>query len=156
MIIFKSGKVSKQEKEIINNILIEYTDIWKDCYITKNNLRLFLADNKELLYEGLVKGDKIAFDENQGLIFICGYSDKFPRKYLKILAKNEDSANRLLKILSWNIKDDLYAKMKKSNPIIKVLERNGFRYIKDRGAEALLFRKYLPTRPIKQKDKNEE
>ena len=157
MIVFKTGKVSKQEKEIINNILMEYTDVYKDVYITKNNLRLFLKENKNLLYEGLTKGDKIAYDENLGLIFICGYSDKFPRKYLKILAKDEDSANQLLKILSWNIKTDLYAKIKKTNPLMRVLERNGFRYIKDRGAEALLFRQYIsrPTQKIR-KDNAEE
>lgn len=155
MIIFKSGQISKKEKSIIDNILVEYTDIYKDAYITKNNLRLFLKENSGLMYEGLGKGDKIAFDENLGLIFICGYSDKFPRKYLKILAKNEDSANQLLKILSWNIKEDLYAKIKKTNPIMRVLERNGFRFIKDRGAEALLFRKFIPTRPIRQKKEDE-
>ena len=149
MIIFKSGQINKKEKVIVDNILMEYTDIWKDCYITKNNLRLFLAENKDLLYEGLSKGDKIAYDENLGLIFICGYSDRFPRKYLKILAKDEDSANKLLKVLSWNIKTDLYAKIKKANPIRKTLERNGFRYFADRGSEILLVRKQYNSQPIK-------
>lgn len=145
MITYKTGQTSKKEKEIINNILMEYIDLYKDVYITKNNLRLFLKENSELMYESLSKGDKIVFDDNLGLIFIYGYSDKASRKYLKILAKDDKSADKLLKVLSWNLKIDLYAKIKKTNPIRRVLERNGFRYFKDRGAEVLLYRQTYST-----------
>ncbi len=155
MIQVKSN-LNKKEKETIWSLVQDLTDIYKDFYITKNNLRLFISDNLDLLYDCLKKGDKIIYDENLGIIFVYGFSDNAPRKYLKILAKDENSANQLLKVLSWHLKIDLYSKMKKTNPIIRTLERNGFRYIKDRGAEALLFRKYLPTRPIKHKDENAE
>ena len=155
MIQVKSN-LNKKEKETIWSLVQDLTDIYKDFYITKNNLRLFISDNLDLLYDCLKKGDKIIYDENLGIIFVYGFSDNAPRKYLKILAKDENSANQLLKVLSWHLKIDLYSKMKKTNPIIRTLERNGFRYIKDRGAEALLFRKYIPTRPIKHKDENAE
>lgn len=144
--------LTNKEKEMICSLVQDLTDIYKDFYITKNNLRLFIQDNLDLLYDCLKKGDKIIFDENLGIIFIYGFSDNAPRKYLKILTKDENSANRLLKVLSWHLKIDLYAKVKKSNPVVKVLERNGFRFLKDRGAEILLFRKYLPTGKIERKD----
>lgn len=143
--------LTKKEKETVWALLQDLTDIYKDFYITKNNLRLFIQDNLDLLYECLKKGDKIIFDKELGIIFIYGFSDNAPRKYLKILTKDENSANRLLKVLSWHLKIDLYAKIKKSNPVIKVLERNGFRFLKDRGAEILLFRKYMSTRTIERK-----
>jgi len=132
--------LTKKEKSTLNSLVQDLTDIYKDFYITKQNLRLFIQENMDLLYEGLKKGDKIAFDEELGIIFIYGYSDKAPRKYLKILTKDEKSANRLLKVLSWHLKIDLYAKIKKANPIRKTLERNGFRYFADRGGEVLLYR----------------
>jgi len=155
MIAIKQN-LTKKEKEKLRSLIRDLTDVYKDFYITKNNLRLFIQDNLDLLYECLKKGDQIAFDENLGIIFVYGFSDNASRKYLKILAKDENSANHLLKVLSWHLKIDLYAKLKKSNPLIKVLERNGFKFIKDRGAEILLFRKYFSTRPIEQKEENEE
>jgi len=147
--------LNKKEKEKLWSLLQDLTDIYKDFYITKNNLRLFISDNLDLLYEGLKKGDKIIFDEKLGIVLVYGFSDNASRKYLKILAKDEDSANQLLKVLSWHLKIDLYAKIKKQNPIVKVLERNGFRFLKDRGAEILLFRKYIPTKEIEPKKEDE-
>lgn len=155
MIIFKSGQASKKEKKIIENILSECVDLFGDCYITRQNLRLFLKENVNLLFEGLSKGDKLLYEENEGFIFIDGYSDKAPRKYLKILTKNDEATNRLMKLLQWNIKEDLFVKIKKNNPIKRVLERNGFRFVGDRGKELLLCRKYIPSRPITPKEENE-
>jgi len=157
VIQFKSGKLSKKDKVIIENLLNEITDIYKDFYVTRSNLRLFLRENQDILFECLQKGDKIIFGEEDGIILIYGFSDKAKRIYLKILAKDENSASRLLKIVNWSIKTDLYAKIKKLNPLMRVLERNGFRYLKDRGVEALLFRQYIsqPTQKIR-KDNAEE
>lgn len=156
MIIFKNGQLSKKEKKLVEAILDECSDTYGDAYITRNNLRLFIKENINLIYEGLKKGDKIAYEENEGLIFLDGWSDNASRKYIKVLTKNDDSANRLLKTLHWHVKEDLYIKLKKNNPLKRVLERNGFRFSGDRGKEILLCRKYIPMRPRKQKEEVHE
>ena len=156
MVIFKQGKLSKKEKSVINSILVECKDPYGDAYITKSNLRLFIRENINLVYEGLAKGDKIYYEENEGIIFICGFSDKAPRKYLKILSKDDEATNKLVKSLQWNIKEDLYIKLKKNNPTKLVLERNGFRFAGDRGKECLLCRNYIPSRPLTPKEENAE
>ena len=132
--------LNKKEKEQVSQLLQEYTDIYGDFYITRQNLRLFIKDNPDVLFDCLKKGDKIAFNE-KGIILIYGFADKSPRKYVKILTENPDNANHLLKILAWNIKVDLWAKVKKTNPLKEILEKNGFRYYKDRGKEVLLLKK---------------
>ena len=119
--------------------------IYGDFYITRNNLRLYIKENKNLLFECLKKGDKIVFDEKRGIIFVTGWSDKAPRKYIKILSKDEESADKLLKIFLWQVNCDVYAKVNKNNPVKKVLQRNNFKFVGDRGREILLYRKYIPN-----------
>jgi len=145
-------QLTKKEKEQVSQLLQEYTDIYGDFYITKNNLRLFIKENSDLLFECLKRGDKIAFNE-KGIILLYGFADKAPRKYVKILTEDNDTANHLLKILAWNIKEDLFAKIKKNNPLKEILEKNGFRYFKDRGKEVLLIKKYF-SRPFIKKEIN--
>jgi len=153
MIIYKQGLLSKSEQQIIENLLNECNDPFGDSYITRQNLRLFLRENSALLFEGLRKGDKLVYEENEGFIFVDGYSDKSPRKYLKILTKSEEATLRLLKALHWYVKEDIFCKIKKNNPIKDILERQGFRFAGDRGREILLCRQYIPTRPIVDKDR---
>lgn len=139
MIIFKDGQLTKKEKVVINSIYTEISDIYGDFYITQNNLRLYLKENIHILYKALEKGDKVIFGE-EGIIFITGWSDKSDRKYVKILAKDSDNADKLIKVLNWNLQQELYIKIKKNNPIKVALQRNGFRFKGDRGAEVLLRR----------------
>jgi len=136
------SQLSKKDKVDLNILLQEIPDYYRDFYITKENLRLFIKENKELLYDNLKKGDKILFQENEGIIFIYGWSDKSDRKYIKILAKNDELGDKLLKYIIWEINNDLYAKVKKNNPIREVLQKNGFMWKGDRGKEVLLCKKY--------------
>jgi len=133
-------QISKKDTKILDFILKDIIDEFRDFYMTKQNLRLFIKDNKHLLFEALKKGDKVAFSEEDGLVFATGWSDKANRKYLKILAKDSESANRLLKVLLWNIKTNLYIKIKKNNPILQVLQKNNFVFKGNRGKEILLVR----------------
>ena len=44
--------------------------------------------------------------------------------------------------MSWNINNvELYAKVKKENPLSRALQRNGFKFAGSRGKEILLCRK---------------
>ncbi len=141
MIKFGS-QISKKEQDIINSILEEYIDEYRDFYITQSNFRLFIKENKELLFDSLNKGDKIVFDEEAGIAYVTGWSDKVERKYLKLLVKDLESADKLLNVLFWNIKEDLYIKIKKTNPILSVLQKHDFIFRGNRGREILLLRKY--------------
>ena len=119
MITFKSG-LSKKEKVVVADILSEIVDLYQDFYVTKNNLRLYLRDNPDVLFDCLRKGDKIAFSED-GIAVVVGYSDNTDRKYVKFLVKEDKIAVDLMKVISWNIKGDIYLKIKKNNPLRKVL-----------------------------------
>ena len=139
MITFK-GILSDKEKKNVTSLLLELSDIYGDFYITKNNLRLFIKENQNVLFDALKHGDKIAFDEN-GVAVVCGFSDKADRKYLKILTKDLSHIDGYLKVIAWNLDCDLFAKVKKNNPLKEALEKNYFRFAGNRGTEVLLVRR---------------
>ncbi len=151
MINFKS-RLTRKEKLVIQSFINETSDYWGDFYITKDNMRLFIKENISLLFDGLKRGDKIAYN-NSGLAIVTGFSDKNPRKYIKFLVKNEKTANDLLRVLSWNLSCDLWVKLKKTNPIILILKRNGFKFYASRGKEELLVRKYIKISSFNKKEK---
>jgi len=140
MLIYKSGNLSKKEKLVVESLLDSITDIYSDFYLTRDNLRLFIKENSHLLFEGLSKGDKIIYGD-EGVLFIHGFSDNAPRKYVKILARNEEDASQLLKLLNWNVNEELYAKVKKNNIVLRALQKNGFIWKGSRGLETLVYRK---------------
>jgi hypothetical protein len=155
MLIVKQG-FSKTEKRVVENILFNSIDLYGDFYLTRDNIRLFLRDNPDILFECLKKGDRYAYDDSSefGMAFITGWSDRSPRKYVKLLTKDEKLASNLLKIINWNIKGDLYAKLKKNNPMTKVFLRNSYSFAGDRGTEILLMHKYIarPERIMKKEE----
>lgn len=139
MINYKTG-CSKKEQQILSSLILEITDLYGDFYITKNNLRLFIRDNINVLFECLKKGDKVAWFEN-GMAIVTGFSDNMPRKYLKILSKTDEDAKKLVKIISWKLDCDLYIKIKKNNPLKGALLKSGFQFLGGRGKEILLMKK---------------
>ena len=132
-------QLKKREEVQIRCLLQELTDSYRDFYLTKNNLRIFIQDNFHLLFKSLKRGDWIAFNE-KGLAIVTGYSDKSTRKYLKILTKDDKTTDGLIKILLWHIKQPLFIKIKINNPIKKVLFNNKFKFFHSRGRELLLIR----------------
>lgn len=140
MIVYKDSGLNKKEISKIKSTIDEITDIYSDFYITKNNLRLFIKENFEIVEKDLKNGDKVAYEENNGCILIIGYSDKVDRKYLKILTKNNQVTDKLLQIIFFNVKEPLYVKIKKNNPNVEVLLSHGFYQMGDRGKEVLLYR----------------
>lgn len=154
MYIVKQG-LNKKEVAQVKYILSEVIDLYGDFYITKDNVRIALRDNPEVLFDYLQKGDRLAYevDGEKGIALVTGWSDKANRKYVKVLTKDMDLANALLKVINWQVKIDLYAKVKKNNPIAKVFQRNGYKFMGDRGSEILLKRTYIP-RPEKKYEKD--
>lgn len=156
MIQMKSG-LSKTEISEVRSIICDLQDVHRDFYITRNNLRLFVADNFDIFLDCLKKGDKIAFNE-KGVAIVLGYSDNSPRKYLKILTKELKDVDGLLKIVYWNTKEDLYCKVKNNNPLKDILLKSGFQFIGGRGKEILMVHKAIEQKVnnhIYNKDKDE-
>ncbi len=138
--------LSEKDKLKIKILLGEIVDTYGDFYITKSNLRLYIKENPEVLYKLLSKGDKILFDEEgEGLAVIIGYAEKSPRKYLKLLAKNEKIADKIIKNVNWNVLEELYCKIKKTNPIKNILLKNRWKFAGDRGKEVLLKREKIES-----------
>jgi len=146
MLNYKTGTLSKAEKSQVDFLLDEIVDVYGDFYTTKNRIRLMLRDNSHILYEDLKKKDKLIWGE-EGILFVTGFSDPtYPRKYIKILARNEKDASQLIKSLNFNLpSEELFAKVKKNNIILRALQKNGFVFKGDRGAELLLYRKAKTT-----------
>jgi len=141
VLLFKTGKLNKQDKEKIDYILNEIVDIYGDFYTTKNNIRLMLRENSHILYEDLKKGDKVIYG-GEGILFVTGFSDNSRRKYIKILSDNAENASKLIRFLNLQLTDiELYVKIKKENPILKSFQINKFKFVGDRGKEILLCRK---------------
>jgi len=155
-LICKEG-LNKIEKKQIGYILSEVCDLYSDFYCTKDNVRIPLRDNPDVLFSYLNKGDVVAYekDNETGLGFVTGWSDGSARKYVKILTKDEHLASNLLKIINWNATIDLFAKLKKSNPLVNVFQRSGYSFKGDRGSEILLMRQYI-YHPQKEYKKDEE
>lgn len=138
MLKYKSSISSKDKKEIYE-IINSIPDYYKDFYITKDNLRLFIKDNIDIFFNCLKKGDKIIFG-SEGIIFLTGFSDDYNRIYLKILSNSEEDTFKLMQMLDWNCNYDLFAKIKKDSPIRIILIKKGFLFKGSRGREILLFR----------------
>jgi hypothetical protein len=116
-------------------------DLYEDFYLTKEKNRLFL-DNLFLINKVLNSQEMYALTEKEtkGLLLI--YRQNGYRPYIKILADNQDSERNLIKYLIWNFSNqDLYIKLKKKNPLTRMIQRYGFVFAGDRGQEILLFRK---------------
>lgn len=140
MLRIKSNTISGDDKVHLGNIFYEICDAYGDFYLTKDNIRIPFRDNQEVFYDCVRKGDKIIYDDERedAVAIVTGYSDKAPRKYLKILSKSEDAVNRILKFLAWHIKSSIYIKVKKNNPLVNILKKNNYRFQGNRGAEILL------------------
>lgn len=138
---FKS-RLTKSEKTQITEMIQTFSDSWGEFYLTKNNMRLYIRENPEVLFNCLKDGDKICYNKN-AIIIITGFSDNFNRHYMKFLTKTPANIDELLKEINWNITCDLFVKIKKNNPLLSVLKNNCFSFFKDRGKEILLLREYI-------------
>ena len=134
--------LSKNDQRIVSSIIGELPDFYSDFYLTQNNLRLSIKDNVQSLYILLKGGDKILFDEGC-VACIIGYSEKAPRKFVKILVKDDKLADKIIKNINWAISDELFIKIKENNPLKKILLRNRFKYFGNRGKEILLKREAI-------------
>ena len=131
-------------------------DKYREFYITKIKDRIYI-DNSNII-KRIIKSQEIygLFDVNlKGLIMI--YKEKGYRSYLKILSENIEIAKNLIKYIIWNFSNqDLYIKLKKENPLIKIMQQYGWNYRGNRDQEVLLCRPKTFKRNIgvKENDKH--
>ena len=158
MIVCKMG-CSKKEVRIIENIMENTIDLYADAYITRQNIRISLRENIDIFIKCLNKGDEWVYDADRedGLAMISGWSDKSKRMYVKVLTRDMDLANNFLKIIAFKASCDLYCKLKKNNPLVKVFQKNNYQFVGDRGSELLLCRKFLfrPERIMYKKEEDQ-
>lgn len=131
--------LSDSDKQELSVILSSVPDIYGDFYITLNNIRLFIRENLNTFLKGVEKGDLCAWDDEGGIIAISGISDNSSRCYVKVLASSGYIANNLVKAVERVfVGTELYAKIKKNNPLVRTLQYNGFVFAGGRGKEILL------------------
>jgi len=187
--------LTKQEKLQIAIQIKETPDIFSEFYITQQRLRLSIKSNLDVLFKKLKFGDKVIFGENDAIGVITGFADKQveitdintniskmvpTRKYLVLLAKTPQGANRLLTYLNFVIDtlfsgpievndcigkkktiniSELFCKLKISDPILKMFYAQGWVCSGLRGNEVLLTKIiYEPTKILKYdpRDKNDK
>jgi len=133
-------------------------DKYEDWYITQNKERKFISGDLKLI-EKLLRYQEIYAEEEKeikGILIIL--HEKGFRPYLKILAKDSKTEWDLLKFLTWNNFDEIYAKLKLTNPLARTLQKQnritkrltfGFIAKGFRGKEILLYRPKQEKREIK-------
>lgn len=142
MINIKNSKLSKEEILEVKRILSEIPDYFNDFYYTKENLRLFIKDNCDIVIKNIEKGDYLIYDtEEKGLAFVLGFSDSYERKYIKLIGTDSSIISQLLATAILHIREDLYIKINNNNPIINNLLSLGFEFFHGRGRESLYIRR---------------
>jgi len=126
----------------VYDFVLNCKDVYQDFYITSNKERKFLTDLK--LIEKILKHHIVIgiFDGNLKALLII-YKEKGFRAYVKILSEKRDYVYDLLSFLLWNYnKLELYIKLKKENPISRIIQyrKYGFKFCGSRGREILLIR----------------
>jgi len=134
-------------------------DKFEDFYLTENKTRIMIDDlkvaNKLLRYQEVYA---IQEKEIKGILLIL--REKGYRTYIKILAENSKYAQDLFKYINWNFNGELFLKIKKLNPITRIVQllnirkfpKYGFEFLGSRGLENLYIRK---KREIRKNDRHD-
>lgn len=138
--LFKSG--NQQTTDLMEILASCDNDAF---YFTENNERCFITDEK-FLRRLLSKSHHIYYEydswtEKKGIILVWkSVGGDTERNYVKVIADSEDTAKRLLTILLWNYGQELYVKIKKDSPFVRVFRSKGFKFSGGRGSEVLMTR----------------
>ena len=121
--------------------ILRCKDVYEDFYVTSNKERKFFTDLK--LIKKILKYQEVyAVEEKEIKALLLIYREKNYRPYVKILAEKIDCVYDLLKYVEWNINKEIFIKIKKINPIAKILQRKrNWQFVGDRGQEVLYVKK---------------
>lgn len=115
----------------------------KEFYITENNQRIFVNNEKNLNIL-LKNSHHIYYEENElktGVVLIWkSYGGDKTRQYVKLIATDHETAKNLITILLWNYENDLFVKLKKDSKFISAFREKGFKFAGGRGTEILMIK----------------
>jgi hypothetical protein len=137
MIVANRGK-----KDLVSLVECIKTNKEEDFYLTENNQRIYVETIKQL--KKLIKDSTHVYYETNdceinGLILVWkSKGGDLVRNYVKVSAKNPIEAEKLLTLLLWNFKNELYVKLRKGSPLINVFRGKGFHFEGGRGSQVLL------------------
>ena len=114
----------------------------KDFYYIKDSKRIFINNKKDL--KGLIKDSNSIYTcEERGIVLVWkSLIGELERKYVKLAARDFQSAKDLIMMLLWNYSKELYVKTHKNSFILDAFRANGFSLVNDRGSEVLLYKKH--------------
>jgi len=117
-------------------------NVHSDFYLTEDNKRVFITDHnsyRKILKQShsvLVSREASSVD---GVIMLWkGTGGAKQRCYLKINAKDMKIADKLLTVLLWDCNKNIYVKIKKHSPYLKIFREKRFSFAGGRGRELLL------------------
>ncbi len=124
--------------EFFNRVI----DKHKNFFITENNTRKFFKGNWNLIKKILKTQEVYGIYEQECKGILIIYKEKGFRPYIKLLSETRSAEAALIKYLMLNFSEqDLYIKLKKTNPLAKYIGYFGFIPQGDRGQEVLMYRK---------------
>jgi len=122
-----------------------------DFYYTHDNSRIYVDDIHQLKH--FVQSSLHVYvaeidNDYAGCILLWkSVGGGKNRYYIKIKATTEEVAKNLVTVLLWNVKQEVYAKIRKDNQFLTVLRTKGFKFLGGRGVQIL-----LSYKPRKEKD----
>lgn len=140
--------LKKKDKVKFLEYCKEFSDNNHDNYITVDRERKFLNELKiaSRVFDNIMKrGDKCFIIEDNttitGILLIVGYSDKFPRKYIKCIANSYNDYFKLFDFLLLNYEHNVFfMKIKKTNFLCRLIQKFNFRACGQRGKELLFIK----------------
>ena len=131
-----------------------------DFYVTENNVRLYMTDIVNLK-KFLKQTSVVYFEKEHGdYVGIIGIWKSIgggkARYYIKLAAKDFNTAKKLLTVLLWNFEKDLYIKIRKDSEFVSAFKNKGFRFKGGRGVQLLLYRKYINKKKSEYRPKEQE
>ena len=140
-------KLKVKDKNKVLSFVSKDKDSFEEWYITVDNKRLFLYDPEVLgFYLRKIKFGEIILgnDKEDAFIFTWGLSNKLARNYIKIMSTDTIRALEILQdFLDKYGNYNLYAKIKKDNPLKSLYLDYGFVFKGGRGKEILLAREVI-------------
>ena len=130
----------KYFQHLLDYLKNNYTN---DFYLTESNKRIPVRDEK-LLKKLFNQSTGIKFLEENGdvigiILLWKSLGNNLPRYYIKLTANSVHAAKQLLTVLLWNENRNLFIKIRKDSPFIRVFKEKGFIFSGDRGKEILFF-----------------
>jgi len=132
-------------------------DKFEEIFVTSNRERKYLKGNLKLIKKILNTFQVYGKYEKELKSIVIIQNEKGFRSYIKVLGETTEDCLALLRFIKWNYAEkELFAKLKKDNPISKRISEEGFIPVADRGREQLYKKSIYKMRPLIIKEGDED